>query len=258
MPAKKQLTKNRSFSLMVSIVFLITLFFLSAISMPSFAVEEEDCDALSIGYWQNHEGCPTESIWTTDINDISSGTFQSAFSTITGSEICFLMAPNSCGGGTKFENALCKAKGKVLADLSNLVSGRLQLNALIAGADDGNSAFDNLGLNYYSTIQEAIYVLEGILINSSHTEDQLKDVNYVGERIYAFYEDENPYNPNCIYGPFCGDGILDDGEECDDNNNIDGDGCSAVCILEFCGDSITQPLRLMTASAITALMFAMK
>jgi len=38
-------------------------------------------------------------------------------------------------------------------------------------------------------------------------------------------------------GPgFCGDGILDPGEECDDGNNVDGDSCSAVCVVEFCGD----------------------
>ena len=29
--------------------------------------------------------------------------------------------------------------------------------------------------------------------------------------------------------PFCGDGILDEVEQCDDGNNEDGDGCSAVC-----------------------------
>ncbi|MCZ6562827.1 MAG: DUF4215 domain-containing protein [Deltaproteobacteria bacterium] len=32
--------------------------------------------------------------------------------------------------------------------------------------------------------------------------------------------------------PFCGDGVLDDGEQCDDGNTTDGDGCSAVCISE--------------------------
>jgi cysteine-rich repeat protein len=37
--------------------------------------------------------------------------------------------------------------------------------------------------------------------------------------------------------PFCGDGNLDAGEQCDDGNNADGDGCSAVCMIEsFCGD----------------------
>ncbi len=30
-------------------------------------------------------------------------------------------------------------------------------------------------------------------------------------------------------GPVCGDGVVDAGEECDDGNNVDGDGCSAQC-----------------------------
>ena len=30
-------------------------------------------------------------------------------------------------------------------------------------------------------------------------------------------------------GPYCGDGVLDLGEECDDANNVDDDGCSAEC-----------------------------
>ncbi|UCF34440.1 MAG: DUF4215 domain-containing protein [Phycisphaerales bacterium] len=42
--------------------------------------------------------------------------------------------------------------------------------------------------------------------------------------------------------PICGDGILDPGEECDDGNNEDGDGCSATCELEgYCGDGILDP-----------------
>lgn len=32
--------------------------------------------------------------------------------------------------------------------------------------------------------------------------------------------------------PYCGDGNLDPGEECDDGNNVDGDGCSSDCLLE--------------------------
>ncbi len=30
----------------------------------------------------------------------------------------------------------------------------------------------------------------------------------------------------------CGDGVIDPGEQCDDGNTIDGDGCSAICGLE--------------------------
>jgi cysteine-rich repeat protein len=41
----------------------------------------------------------------------------------------------------------------------------------------------------------------------------------------------------CTVEPFCGDGNLDEGEQCDDGNNVDGDGCSAVCTVEpFCGN----------------------
>ncbi len=44
---------------------------------------------------------------------------------------------------------------------------------------------------------------------------------------------------NCTIEPYCGDGILDPGEECDDGNNVDGDGCSANCTLEGGGEGCT-------------------
>ncbi len=45
---------------------------------------------------------------------------------------------------------------------------------------------------------------------------------------------------NDCYLPVCGNGILDDGEECDDNNLLNNDGCSSICKLEICGDGIKQ------------------
>ncbi|HEX2882073.1 MAG TPA: DUF4215 domain-containing protein, partial [Polyangiaceae bacterium] len=43
---------------------------------------------------------------------------------------------------------------------------------------------------------------------------------------------------------FCGDSVTQTGaprfEECDTGNNVSGDGCSATCKLEFCGDDILQ------------------
>lgn len=31
-----------------------------------------------------------------------------------------------------------------------------------------------------------------------------------------------------------------DEEECDDGNNVSGDGCSAICVMEYCGDGVTD------------------
>ncbi len=46
--------------------------------------------------------------------------------------------------------------------------------------------------------------------------------------------------PNCTQ-EVCGDNIIDLGEQCDDGNLIDGDGCQANCALPICGDSILDP-----------------
>lgn len=32
--------------------------------------------------------------------------------------------------------------------------------------------------------------------------------------------------------PVCGNGIVEDGEQCDDGNVVDGDGCSSLCTVE--------------------------
>ncbi|MDO8519030.1 MAG: hypothetical protein Q7T11_02575, partial [Deltaproteobacteria bacterium] len=43
----------------------------------------------------------------------------------------------------------------------------------------------------------------------------------------------------CIL-PFCGDAVQDESEECDDGGYANGDGCNAECGAEFCGDGIKQ------------------
>lgn len=36
----------------------------------------------------------------------------------------------------------------------------------------------------------------------------------------------------------CGNGVLDSGEECDDDNQVQGDGCGSSCRIERCGDGV--------------------
>lgn len=48
---------------------------------------------------------------------------------------------------------------------------------------------------------------------------------------------------DCVETPACGDGNLDSGEECDDGNTVNGDGCSAACEIEtgsVCGNGVQE------------------
>lgn len=48
-------------------------------------------------------------------------------------------------------------------------------------------------------------------------------------------------NSNCqIEDPVCGNGVIEYNEQCDDNNRNDGDGCSATCRLE---DDVVDSIR---------------
>jgi cysteine-rich repeat protein len=61
--------------------------------------------------------------------------------------------------------------------------------------------------------------------------------HYVG--VSAIDVEVNPKSVNlsanvaaCVYGPYCGDGILDPQEACDDGNTAAGDCCSPTCAYE--------------------------
>eukprot|EP00966_Prymnesium_polylepis_P294669 6804703-Prymnesium_polylepis.1 len=47
----------------------------------------------------------------------------------------------------------------------------------------------------------------------------------------------------------CGNGQLEEGEECDDGGTISRDGCSADCVVE-CGWSCEQPSQLATQPTV--------
>lgn len=44
---------------------------------------------------------------------------------------------------------------------------------------------------------------------------------------------------DCVL-PICGDMIVDEGEDCDDGNNDDTDACTDLCVAAACGDGIIQ------------------
>ncbi|MDI7267560.1 MAG: DUF4215 domain-containing protein [Myxococcota bacterium] len=52
-----------------------------------------------------------------------------------------------------------------------------------------------------------------------------------GEEAGAEHSDGVDVRPEAD-GPYCGDGLVDSGEQCDDRNALGGDGCDAACRLE--------------------------
>lgn len=77
-----------------------------------------------------------------------------------------------------------------------------------------------------SRIFNLFILLAGVLILASvgcgTAQDVAEDNN--GDVVGEVDENED--------GPICGDGILDDAEECDDGDDQDGDGCSSECLIE--------------------------
>ncbi|MBI2452396.1 hypothetical protein HYV50_04960 [Candidatus Pacearchaeota archaeon] len=51
------------------------------------------------------------------------------------------------------------------------------------------------------------------------------------------------FEQECVPFQLCGDGTRDIGEECDDGNSINGDGCNSNCEVEFCGDLICNNME---------------
>ena len=35
--------------------------------------------------------------------------------------------------------------------------------------------------------------------------------------------------PGCVLGDYCGDGVAQEDEDCDDGNTLDGDECGSSC-----------------------------
>lgn len=54
--------------------------------------------------------------------------------------------------------------------------------------------------------------------------------------------DEDGCSDDCV-AERCGDGIVQRGESCDDGNEKGGDGCSATCAEEFCGNGVLEGLE---------------
>lgn len=56
-----------------------------------------------------------------------------------------------------------------------------------------------------------------------------KDDNKCGNDVCDSGESASSCPEDCSSDPVCGDGNDDEGEQCDDGNTFDNDGCSSTC-----------------------------
>jgi cysteine-rich repeat protein len=60
------------------------------------------------------------------------------------------------------------------------------------------------------------------------------------EGVFQSTNGGNSWQATGLGDVICGDGLAGCGEQCDDGNTVNGDGCDATCRREFCGDAIVQ------------------
>jgi cysteine-rich repeat protein len=99
---------------------------------------------------------------------------------------------------------------------------------------EGGSCYSGPAIKSQGEIMSYCHLLSGGLANidllfSSTVRDRIRTVVNSASCLSA------------VVPGVCGDGFLDAGEECDDGNTTDGDGCSAACTREpACGDAYTD------------------
>jgi len=110
------------------------------------------------------------------------------------------------------------------------------------------SPFSFLGEDFISEKAEAGYATTSVMItvcgNGTIEAGELCD-DGVNNGTYGSSASNRYCNTKCDgWAPYCGDGIYNQeyGEECDDGNNSDGDGCSSSCTIETGGGGGGGPI----------------
>ncbi|MDX9720543.1 MAG: DUF4215 domain-containing protein [Myxococcota bacterium] len=96
------------------------------------------------------------------------------------------------------------------------------LSTCLVGEDNGGTE----SVSYTSPVDQTVFVIADTY--SSSTANYTLTIN--------------------VRIPACGDGIVDDNEDCDDNNVLDSDGCSALCEIEAGFSCFGSPSVCITGS----------
>ncbi len=134
---------------------------------------------------------------------------------------------------TDAKDKVAKAVSKVEGTLGSGGCPDSSVASLFPGLDGVNEICDRYGLSLPLSVSDLAACI-GLRVKCRVC--RTANAAYGLERDCELFDDDS-VDGSC---PACANGVTDPGEECDDGNTADLDGCTADCILEFCGDGITN------------------
>jgi cysteine-rich repeat protein len=191
---------DRMFQSVCAVVFLASI---SACTMEGYGstqspIAYDDC-TLTQGYWKNHPKA-----WP--VSELSLGTV-----TYTKAQALTVFGQPVEGNGLiSLSHQLMASKLNVAAGATNAVAGAIaQADAMIGALVAPSIGKGTLATETTSSLVQALDEYNTGKTGPGHCDG-------VGA-------------PECV----CGDGAIHTGEQCDDGNTVDGDGCSSHCQSEI-------------------------
>lgn len=188
----------------------------------------DDC-TYTQGYWKNHpEAWPVSSL------KLGSVTYSKV------ELIAILKTPVKGNGLVQLAHQLIAAKLNVAAGASDadIKAAINQADALIGSLVCPPKGDGKFATNQTSSLNDKLDAFNNGKIGPGHCDGKGKD----GDEDEDDDEHDDEHDDDCDHEPVCGDGMMDDGEACDDGNTVAHDGCSPTCTIEVpvCGNGFVD------------------
>ncbi|MBT4120030.1 MAG: DUF4215 domain-containing protein [Candidatus Peribacter sp.] len=205
----------------------------ASISPSSASVVSEDTSSPSAS---SATTTSTTTVSSTDIN--SSTNISSTASSVFSSSLLSLLSstPLSSSSSSSSSSSFSSSSSSSSATSLALPSSSAESSVLSVTPSSSSFSFSRISIassSFKRTIvaqSSASSLLQLVLVNEESSSSSSASV-LAEETLVAA-------------ASICGNGALEEQEECDDGNRRDGDGCNTTCLLEIgiCGDGVVQSL----------------